>query len=67
MRYDAGGSDRSAEMVGRIGAECAAEGVTIPFDDLLIGCCALERGYGDPLGTFWECDNDGNITLRKNQ
>jgi predicted nucleic acid-binding protein len=34
-----------AELVGRIGAECAARIVTIPFDDLPIGACALERGY----------------------
>src|SRR5580700_1846661 len=36
----------TAEIVGKIGAEAAAVGVTIPFDDLLIGGCALERGYG---------------------
>ena len=35
----------TAELVGRIGAESAAGGVTIPFDDLLIGACARERGY----------------------
>jgi len=35
----------TAELVGKIGAESSAEGVTIPFDDLLIGICALERGY----------------------
>jgi len=28
-----------------IGAESSAESVTIPFDDLPIGACALERGY----------------------
>jgi tRNA(fMet)-specific endonuclease VapC len=35
----------TAELVGKIGGESSAEGVTIPFDDLLIGTCALERGY----------------------
>jgi predicted nucleic acid-binding protein len=35
----------TAELVGRINAESSQEGVTIPFDDLLIGACALERGY----------------------
>ena len=35
----------TAELVGRIGAESSAKGVTIPFDDLPIGACALERGY----------------------
>jgi predicted nucleic acid-binding protein len=38
-------TDTTAELVGKIGAELAATGVTIPFDDLLIGACALERGY----------------------
>jgi len=35
----------TAELVGRIGAESAAGGVIIPFDDLLIGACALEHEY----------------------
>jgi tRNA(fMet)-specific endonuclease VapC len=38
-------TETTAELVGRIGAESAATNVTIPFDDLLIGACALERGY----------------------
>ena len=38
-------TELTAELVGRIGAEAANGGVTIPFDDLLIGACALERGY----------------------
>ena len=38
-------TDVTAELVGRIGAESAGRGVAIPFDDLLIGACALERGY----------------------
>jgi len=38
-------TDNTAELVGKIGGESAAKGVTIPFDDLLIGVCALERGY----------------------
>jgi predicted nucleic acid-binding protein len=33
----------TAEVAGRIGAECAARGVIVPFGDLLIGACALER------------------------
>src|SRR6202022_3644575 len=37
-------TDSTAELVGKIGAESSAAGVTIPFDDLLIGACALERG-----------------------
>ena len=39
-------TDSTAELVGKIGAESSAIGVSIPFDDLLIGACALERGYG---------------------
>jgi predicted nucleic acid-binding protein len=35
----------TAELVGKINAESSSKGVTIPFDDLLIGACALERGY----------------------
>jgi predicted nucleic acid-binding protein len=38
-------TDVTCELVGRIGGESAARGVIIPFDDLLIGACALERGY----------------------
>jgi predicted nucleic acid-binding protein len=38
-------TEDTAELVGRIGAESAIAGLTIPFDDLLIGVCALERGY----------------------
>jgi predicted nucleic acid-binding protein len=38
-------TDSTAELVGKISGESSAQGVTIPFDDLLIGTCALERGY----------------------
>src|SRR5713226_7940708 len=38
-------TDSTAELVGKISAESSATGVTIPFADLLIGACALERGY----------------------
>jgi tRNA(fMet)-specific endonuclease VapC len=38
-------TDNTAELVGKISGESSAKGVTIPFDDLLIGVCALERGY----------------------
>jgi tRNA(fMet)-specific endonuclease VapC len=37
--------DGTAELVGKIGAECATTGVSIPFDDLLIAACAMELGY----------------------
>ena|ERR1017187_7620384 len=35
----------TAELVGKLNAESSQKGITIPFDDLLIGACALERGY----------------------
>jgi predicted nucleic acid-binding protein len=35
----------TAELVGQIHAESLRQGIAIPFDDLLIGACALERGY----------------------
>ena len=38
-------TDNTAELVGKISGESSFKGVTIPFDDLLIGTCALERGY----------------------
>ena len=38
-------TDNTAELVGKISGESAARGVAISFDDLLIGACALERGY----------------------
>jgi predicted nucleic acid-binding protein len=38
-------TDATAELVGKVGAESAAIGVAVPFDDLLIAACAMERGY----------------------
>jgi tRNA(fMet)-specific endonuclease VapC len=38
-------TDDTAELVGKISAESSIKGVTIPLEDLLIGACALERGY----------------------
>jgi tRNA(fMet)-specific endonuclease VapC len=38
-------TDSTAELVGKIGAESSVAGITIPFDDLLIGASALERAY----------------------
>jgi len=35
----------TAELVGKLHAEASQQGIIIPFDDLLIGACALERGY----------------------
>ncbi|HLJ45649.1 MAG TPA: PIN domain-containing protein [Bryobacteraceae bacterium] len=38
-------TSETAELVGRLHAENSQLGIVIPFDDLLIGACALERGY----------------------
>ncbi|MDQ2843016.1 MAG: hypothetical protein M3Y72_18650 [Acidobacteriota bacterium] len=38
-------TDVTAELVGKTSGESSAKGVNIPFDDLLIAACALERGY----------------------
>jgi len=35
----------TARIVGRIGAEQAAKGLAIPFDDLLMGVTALQLGF----------------------
>ena len=35
----------TAEIIARIGGEQAAKGITVPFADLVIGCCALELDY----------------------
>jgi len=42
-------TESTAEMIGRIVAEEAAKGNTLPLADLIIGCCALELGYA--IGT----------------
>ena len=38
-------TESTAEIIGRIGAEEAAKGITLPLADLIIGACALELGY----------------------
>lgn len=38
-------TESTAEIIGRIGAEEAAKGNTLPLADLIIGACALELGY----------------------
>ncbi|MBM3747686.1 MAG: type II toxin-antitoxin system VapC family toxin [Acidobacteria bacterium] len=39
-------TDEAGEIAGKLSAEGATRGLKLPFDDLLIGACALERGYG---------------------
>src|SRR5580704_6761950 len=38
-------TDATAEIIARIGGVLAAEGVTLPLADLIIGACAIELGY----------------------
>ena len=38
-------TDSTAEIAGQIGGEQAANGITLPADDLLIGASAIEQGY----------------------
>ena len=38
-------TDATAEIAGTIGGEQAAQGNTLPIDDLLIGASAIEQGY----------------------
>ena len=45
-------TDQTSEIIGKVGAEQAAKGVTVPFDDLLIGATALEHGYAVATGNL---------------
>ena len=38
-------TERTAEIIARIGGEQAAKGINLPLGDLIIGACALELGY----------------------
>jgi len=38
-------TEMTAELVGQVSGESASIGLVAPFADLLIGACALERGY----------------------
>jgi predicted nucleic acid-binding protein len=56
-------TDSTAELVGKIGAESSARGVIIPFDDLLIGACALERGYAVATRNFRHFEKIRDLSL----
>lgn len=43
-------TESTAEIVGRIGGEQAAKGISVPLADLIIGACAVELGYA--VGTI---------------
>lgn len=45
-------TERTSEIIGRVGAEQAAKGITVPLGDLLIGASALEQGYGVGTGNL---------------
>ena len=45
-------SRETAEIVGRISGEQAREGLRLPLADLMIGACALERGYAVATGNL---------------
>ena len=38
-------TERTAEIIARVGGEQAAKGINLPLADLIIGACALELGY----------------------
>jgi tRNA(fMet)-specific endonuclease VapC len=38
-------TETTAEIIARVGGEQAAKGINLPSVDLIIGACALERGY----------------------
>ncbi len=38
-------TDTTAEIAGQLSGEQAAQGITLPADDLLIGASAIEQGY----------------------
>ena len=56
-------TDSTAELVGKIGAESSARGVIIPFNDLLIGACALERGYAVATRNFRHFEKIRDLSL----
>jgi tRNA(fMet)-specific endonuclease VapC len=56
-------TETTAELVGKLGGESAAQGVTIPFDDLLIGACALERGYAVATRNLRHFEKIAGLTL----
>ncbi|MGA2433681.1 MAG: PIN domain-containing protein [Bryobacteraceae bacterium] len=56
-------TDTTAELVGKISGESAAKGLNIPFDDLLIGACALERGYAVATRNQRHFQNIPGLTL----
>jgi hypothetical protein len=56
-------TDSTAELVGKISAESSATGVIIPFDDLLIGACALERGYAVATRNFRHFEKIRDLSL----
>ncbi|MGD0364189.1 MAG: PIN domain-containing protein [Bryobacteraceae bacterium] len=42
----------TGEMIAKIGAEQAAQGINLPLGDLIIGASAIELGYGVATGNL---------------
>ena len=58
-------TERTSEIIGKIGAEQAAKGLKIPFDDLLIGASALEQGYAVGTGNLRHFERIPGLTVTK--
>ena|SRR5438128_1707041 len=58
-------TEKTSEIIGKIGAEQAAKGLTIPFDDLLIGASALEQGYAVGTGNLRHFERIPGLTVTK--
>jgi predicted nucleic acid-binding protein len=58
-------TDKTCELIGRIGAEQAAKGLTVPFDDLLIGASALEQGYAVGTGNLRHFEKDLRLVVKR--
>jgi predicted nucleic acid-binding protein len=55
---------KTSEIIGRVGAEQAAKGITIPFGDLLVGATAIEQGYGILTGDLRHFNMIPNLVVK---
>jgi tRNA(fMet)-specific endonuclease VapC len=58
-------TEKTSEIIGKIGAEQAAKGLKIPFDDLLIGASALEQGYAVGTGNLRHFERIPGLAITK--
>jgi tRNA(fMet)-specific endonuclease VapC len=56
-------TEQTGEIIGRVGAEQAAKGITVPFDDLLIGASALEQSYSVGTGNLRHFEKIPGLTV----